>query len=76
MKIFAHLNASGVIQAIVTLDAPDAIRAGIQAEPDQVITEVESAELRSAGGDVEKVRATLKRHKIAQPPPQRVKITK
>ena len=76
MKTFAHLNASGVVQAIVTLDAPDAIRAGLQAEPDQVIIEVDSAELTSAGNDVEKVREILKDYRIAQPSPQRATMTR
>ena len=33
MKTFAHVNASGVIQAIVTLDAPDGVRAGLSGRP-------------------------------------------
>jgi len=76
MKTFAHLSASGAIQALVILDAPDAIRAGVQPEPDQVITEVESPELAGAGGDLEKTRDVLKRYKVAQRATQPVKLTR
>jgi len=76
MKTFAHLSATGAVEAIVTLDAPDSIEVGLQPDPNQLIVEVQSPELAEAGGDVEKVRKILKQYKLAQPSSQPVKLTK
>jgi hypothetical protein len=76
MKTFAYFSAGGVLEAIVAVDAPDHVRAGLQLEPNQMTAEVQSAELAGGGADVEKIREILKHHRIAQPSSQPCKLVR
>jgi hypothetical protein len=84
MKTFAHFSSGGVIDAVVIVDAPEGVTVGLQLEAGQMVAELDSPELTSAAGDVEKLRERdveklrkiTKRHKVAPPGSQLCKLTR
>jgi hypothetical protein len=45
MKTFVHSDSEGTIRAIVSVDAADNIRAGLDPEPGELVSEVEQLDV-------------------------------
>lgn len=65
MRTFAHYDATGKIHALITVDAPDGITAGLVPENGVFIEEVEGVDLNPRALDVEAAGEILKRYKVA-----------
>ncbi len=68
MKTFVHLDPSGVIQSLVTVDAPDGVTAMLQPDAGVLIAEVDAPEFRQqAEPDVERLRQVLASYRVSAP---------
>ena len=65
MRTFAHFDAAGTIHALVSVDAPEGVRAGVVPEPGVFVDEVEGIELKPTDLDPEAARQVFKTHKVA-----------
>jgi hypothetical protein len=65
MRTFAHFDATGSIRALVTVDAPEGISAGLVPEPGVFIDEVEGVDLNPNELDLEAAGEIFKRYKVA-----------
>ena len=67
MKTYVQFDADGKIHSIVTVDAPDGVRAMVDIEPGLTVAEVDVAELRapSTDSEVDKVRTLTQDYRVS-----------
>jgi|KBSMisStandDraft_5_1062788.scaffolds.fasta_scaffold7720190_1 hypothetical protein len=65
MRTFAHFDAAGQIRALITVDAPEGISAGLVPEHGIFVDEVKGVDLNPNELDVEAAGEIFKRYKVA-----------
>jgi hypothetical protein len=65
MRTFAHHDGSGTIRALITVDAPDGIMAGLVPDYGVLVEEVEGVDLTPSELDIESAREIFERYKVA-----------
>ena len=76
MRTFVHFDVEGRIHSVVTVDAPEGVRAMVAVEPGMSVAEVEFPELLktpTTEAEVEKIRSARRvtESLFRQPPSQR-----
>ena len=69
MRTYVQFDTDGKIQSVVTIDAPDGVRAMVDVEPGLSVAEIDAAELKAAttDSDVEKIRALSQEYRVSVP---------
>jgi hypothetical protein len=69
MKVYVQFDAAGAVQSIVTVDAPEGVRAMVDVEPGLAVAEIDAAEFQAPTTDseVEKIRALMKDYRVSTP---------
>jgi hypothetical protein len=65
MKTFAHFDAEGAIQSLVTVDGPENVDGGLVPAPGMFVDEVEGVDLKPNELDVEAARQFVERQRVA-----------
>ena len=78
MKTYVQFDDDGKIHSIVTVDAPDGVRAGVEVEPGLSAAEIDAAELKAptTDSDVDKMRTLTEDYRVSMPAAAKVKLTK
>jgi DUF1009 family protein len=78
MKTYVQFDASGAIHSIVTVDAPEGVRAMVDVEPGLAVAEIDAAELKAPTTDLEadKIRALIQDYRVSVPTPGKATLTK
>jgi hypothetical protein len=69
MRTYVQFDAEGTIHSIVTVDAPEGVRAMVDVEPGLSVAEIDAAELKAPTTDseVDKLRALMQGHRVSVP---------
>ena len=69
MRTYVQFDTDGKIHSVVTIDAPDGVRAMVDVEPGLSVAEIDAAELKAAttDSDVEKIRALSQEYRVSVP---------
>jgi hypothetical protein len=65
MRTFAHFDATGRIRALIAVDAPEGVNAGLVPEPGVFVDEVEGVDLKPTELDPEAAGEIFKKYKVA-----------
>jgi hypothetical protein len=78
MKTYVQFDADGRIHSVVTVEAPDGVRAMVDVEPGLSVAEIDVADLKAPAMDSEMdtFRALTQQYRVAVPPAAKVKLTK
>jgi DUF1009 family protein len=78
MKTYVQFNADGKIHSIVTIEAPDGVRAMVDVEPGLSVAEIDTAEFKAAAtdADVEKISALTQDYRVSVPAAAKATLTK
>jgi hypothetical protein len=64
MKVYAHHDPTGAIQAIIGVDGPEGVGGMLQPEPGVLVTELEAAGLQLDPDALDDLRDFVERHKV------------
>jgi hypothetical protein len=67
MKTFAHYDSTGAIRALIAVDAPEGISAGLEPEAGTFVDEVEGVEINLEEPDIDAIRETAQNYKVEPP---------
>ena len=69
MKTYVQFDADGAIHAIVTVDAPEGVRAMVDVEPGLSVAEVDAAAIKvpTTDSDVDKTRTLIRGYRVSAP---------
>jgi hypothetical protein len=78
MKTYVQFDADGKIHSIVTVEAPDGVRAMVDVEPGLSVAEIDAAELKAPTTDseVDKIRALTQDYRVSVPAATKGTLTK
>lgn len=78
MKTYVQFDADGRIHAVVTVEAPDGVRAMVDVEPGLSVAEIDAAELKAPTTDsaVDKIRALTQDYRVSVPAAAKATLTK
>ena len=78
MKTYVQFDADGKIHSIVTVEAPDGVRAMVDVEPGLRVTELDAPELAALAtdSDVKKVRSLMRDYRVSLPAATKATLTK
>ena len=78
MKTYAQFDADGTIYSIVTVDAPEGVRAMVDVEPGLSVAEIDATDIRTpmAESEVEKTRALMRGYRVSVPAATKATLTK
>ena len=78
MRTYVQFDADGTIHSIVTVDAPEGVRAMVDVEPGLSVAEIDSAALKAptTDSDVDKIRALMQGNRVSVPAAAKATLTK
>jgi hypothetical protein len=78
MKTYAQFDRAGAIHSIVTVDAPEGVRAMVDVEPGLSVAEIDASEIKAptTESDVDKIRALTQGYRVPVPAATKVTLTK
>ena len=78
MKTYVQFDTDGRIHAVVTVEAPDGVRAMVDVEPGLSVAEIESTEFKAptTESELEKIRALTQDYRVSVPAAAKVKLKK
>ena len=78
MKTYVQFDADGKIHSVVTVEAPDGVRAMVDVEPGLTVAEIDFADFKAPTTDTEadKIRALTQEYRVSVPAAAKVTLTK
>jgi len=78
MKTYMQFDADGKIHSIVTVEAPDGVRAMVDVEPGLSVAEIDTAEIKTPTTDseVDKIRTLTHNYRVSVPAAAKATLTK
>jgi hypothetical protein len=78
MKTYAQFDAAGRIYSVVTVDAPEGVRAMVDVEPGLSAAEIDTAEIKTptTESEVEKIRALMQGYRVSVAAATKAPLTK
>ena len=77
MKSYVQFGGDGTIHSVVTVDAPEGVRAMVDVEPGLAVAEIDAAKLKAPTTDseVDKIRLLMQRYRVAVPVAKKATLT-
>jgi hypothetical protein len=67
MRTFAHFDATGKVHALIAVDAPEGVNAGLVPQHGVFVDEVDGVDLKPTELDPEAAREIFKKYRVALP---------
>jgi hypothetical protein len=78
MKTYVQFDVTGRIHSVVTVDAPEGVRAMVDVDPGLAVVEIDAAQFKAATTDVEvdKLRTLIQDYRVSVPAAAKATLTK